>query len=306
MTRDEKTASLVNLTPSPLPQDVYTTVADSVTTRIAKDAVTPEGNAYAREALAFGIDRKMVKRNVMTYSYSSKKFGMAQQLQEDLMRPLAFDVLSGKLDEHPFGFDDGRPAAKYLAGHIYDAIEQLVTLPAQAMVLLQKHARVLAHEGKPLTWTTPLGLPWINRYHAPVLKRVGLWLRDTRIRTVVAEGSEKAIDKDKAANGVAPNFVHALDAAHLLMTTNACVSENITQLATVHDSFGCLAPQATRFNQIIREQFVKLYADHDVLAEVTAQASHDLTVHNRNRLPEALQYGTLDLKEVINADFAFA
>lgn len=305
MTRDEKTASLVNLRHTSLPEDVYQTVADAVTARVAQDALLAEP-AHAQAALAFGIDRKMVKRNVMTYSYSSKKFGMAQQLQEDLMRPLAFDVLSGKINDHPFGFDDGRPAAKYLASHIYDAIETLVTLPAQAMTMLQKCARVLAHEGKPLTWTTPLGLPWINRYHAPVLRRLSLWLRDTRIRTVITDGSEKAIDKDKAANGVAPNFVHALDAAHLLMTANASAAENITQLATVHDSFGCLAPQATRFNQIIREQFVELYSKRDVLGEVLAQARHDLTVHNQQRLPECPQYGTLNLMEICNAQFAFA
>jgi DNA-directed RNA polymerase len=304
MTRDEKTASLVNLTSSALPQDVYTTVAESVSNLVVKDAES--GNPNASAAVEFGIDRKMVKRNVMTYSYSSKKFGMAKQLTEDLMRPLAFDVLSGKLDEHPFGADEGRPAAKYLAGHIYDTIETLVTLPAQAMVMLQKCARALAHEGKPLTWTTPLGLPWVNRYHAPVLKRVSLWLRDTRIRTVVAEGSEKAIDKDKSANGVAPNLVHACDAAHLLMTVNASVSENITQLATVHDSFGCLAPQSARFNQIIREQFAKLYTEHDVLNEVLAQARHDLTVHNQQRLPIVPEYGTLNLREVLDASFAFA
>jgi DNA-directed RNA polymerase len=306
MTRDEKTAFLVNLTVSPLPQDVYQTVATEVATRVAIDAATEPPNVYAQAALSFGVDRKMVKRNVMTYSYSSKKFGMAKQLIEDLMKPLSFEVLEGKREEHPFGANEGKPAAKYLAGHIYNAIETLVTLPAQAMVMLQKCARTLAHEGKPLTWTTPLGLPWINRYHKPMLKRVSLWLRDTRISTIVADGGMKEIDKGKASNGVAPNFVHALDAAHLLMVTNACVSENITQLATVHDSFGCLAPQATRFNQIIREQFVELYKKHDVLAEVLASARHDLTVHNQQRLPETPQYGTLKLKEVINANFAFA
>ncbi len=308
MTRDEKTGALVNLCSSSLPQDVYEKVAGKVTALVAADAnqVGQPASAHAEAALTFGIDRKMVKRNVMTYSYSSKKFGMAQQLSEDLMRPLAFDVLSGKLNDHPFGPDDGRPAAKYLAAHIYDAIETLVTLPARAMTMLQKCARALAHEGKPVTWTTPLGMPWINRYHAPTIKRLSLWLHDTRVRVKMADGHEAAIDKDKAANGVAPNFVHALDAAHLLMTANACASENITQLATVHDSFGCLAPQATRFNQIIREQFVALYTQHDVLKEVLDQSRHDLTVHNQQRLPFVPEYGEFNLTEVLNADFAFS
>jgi DNA-directed RNA polymerase len=297
--------SRVNLTASTLPQDVYQEVANLVSVRVRSDLGGPSA-VVAATCLAHGVTRKVVKRNVMTYSYSSKKFGMSKQIMEDLMRPLSFDVLSGKLVAHPFGEDEGRAASKYLAGHIYDAIETLVTLPAKAMTMLQKCARALAHEGKPLTWTTPLGMPWSNRYHAPTLRRLSLWLHDTRVRIVIADGNEKAIDKDKASNGVAPNFVHALDAAHLLMVANACVSEDITQIATVHDSFGCLAPGAARFNQIIREQFVELYTKHDVLAEVLASASHDLTLANQQRLPECPVYGPLNLTEVLNANFAFS
>ena len=49
-----------------------------------------------------------------------------------------------------------------------------------------------------------------------------------------------------------------LIAAHVLLTVNAAVTEDITSLATVHDSFGCLPSRAERFRKIIREQFVKM------------------------------------------------
>lgn len=303
MTRAPEGA-LVNLTPSQAPKDIYQAVANLVTTQL--ETASAGGNDLAKTCLAQGITRNIVKRNVMTYSYSSKKFGMAQQLNEDLMRPLAFTVLSGKSTSHPFGDEDGRPAAKYLAGLIYEAIETLVHRPAQAMTMLQKCARALAHEGKPVSWTTPLGLPWVNRYHLPNMHKVDLWLHDTRVQMTYTNGYQKEIDKDKAANGVAPNFVHACDAAHLLMVANASAREDITQVATVHDSFGCLAPQAARFRQIIREQFVELYENNDVLAQVLAQCKHDLTIHNQQRLPELPVYGPLNLKEVLNAEFAFA
>jgi DNA-directed RNA polymerase len=301
--------SLVNLTPQAIPQDVYHTVADRVQTRVTADAEAESASdtaTLARRCLDYGITRKLVKRNVMTYAYSSKKFGMSQQLLEDTMKPLGLDVLSGKLPAHPFGEDEGRAASKYLAGHIYDAIEEVVELPAKAMAFLQGCARALAHESKPLSWTTPTGLPWCNRYNVSDVKRIELWLSDTRVQMMVAEGHKAEIDKDKSANGVAPNFVHSLDAAHLLLTTNACVAEGITNIATVHDSFGCLAPQAGRFNEIIREQFVQMYEEHDVLAEVLKAAWRDLTVHNWHRLPPVPEYGSLDLKEVLNAKFAFA
>jgi DNA-directed RNA polymerase len=60
----------------------------------------------------------------------------------------------------------------------------------------------------------------------------------------VATGEEKPIAKDKAAAGIAPNFVHSHDAAHLLLTVAACCKEGITDIATVHDSFGCLPSHA--------------------------------------------------------------
>jgi DNA-directed RNA polymerase len=169
----------------------------------------------------------------MTYAYSSKKFGMASQLQVDLMAPLAREVLEGKREDHPFApYQDGdteRPsaAARYLADRIFDAIETKVEKPSEAMKFLQKLARAMAHEGKPLRWTSPVGIPWINRYHDPKTKRVELFLHSGGVRvrkqTTVTVGDEPDINKDKAANGVAPNFVHALDAAHLLLVANAAL-----------------------------------------------------------------------------------
>lgn len=257
----------------------------------------------------------------MTYAYSSKKFGMASQQQVDLMEPLARDVLEGKYEEHPFeGYQHGpydkhgnampSKGSNYIAGHIFNAIERRIHKPAEAMKFLQTIAKAMAHEGKPVMWTSPVGIPWINRYHAPEMTSVELYLNDcgvkVRTQVLLTTGSKKAIDKDKAANGVAPNFVHALDAAHLLLVSNAAAAAGITSIATVHDSFGCLAPQAAQFNKIIREQFALMYETHDVLTEIHEQASCDLTDANRNKLPDLLTYGNLNLKDILNADFAFA
>jgi DNA-directed RNA polymerase len=323
MTRAPEGA-LVNLTPATVPEDVYATVAKRALERVTADTTRtgwgvdkkgrPEdwkGNV-ARLALAYGIDRKVCKRNVMTFCYSSKKFGMGAQLQTELMDVLDEEVLTGKRDEHPFapyheGHDE-RPsaAARYLADHVYESIVDVIKLPAGVMKFLQTLAKAMAHEGRPLSWTTPAGLPWINRYHETNTRAIDLYLHDVRIQIKMAIGDAPEINKEKAAAGVSPNFVHALDAAHLMLTANACAREGITSIATVHDSFGCLAPRAKRFNQIIREQFVEMYTKHDVLAEVLGQAKHDLTEYNWNRLPELPERGSLDLEGVKNAQFAFA
>jgi DNA-directed RNA polymerase len=44
------------------------------------------------------------------------------------------------------------------------------------------------------------------------------------------------------------------------------VAEGITSIAAVYDSFGCPPSRAERFRKIIREQFVRMYEEHDVLA----------------------------------------
>jgi DNA-directed RNA polymerase len=306
--------SLVNLTAQELPQDVYQTVADIVRLRVQAEA--PE-NPLAQAWLDYGIDRKVVKRNVMTYSYSSKKFGMSAQQEEDLITPLGHKVVTGELTEHPFTMwaekahrNAPSPAASYIAKHTYAGIETVVQKPAEAMAFLQKLAKCLAHEGKPVRWTTPTGIPWTNRYHVPILSRVVMWMHDKGVKRqhkmLLGTGFEKEIDKGRSANGIAPNFVHALDAAHLMLTVNAAASEGITALATVHDSFGCLASRAGRFNQVIRAEFVRMYETHDVLTEIAEQSKCDLTQPNWHRLPDEVAKGPLDITEVLNAPYCFA
>jgi DNA-directed RNA polymerase len=289
------------------PEDIYQRVADLVHESITADTEYPE---LRKQCLDFGVTRSLVKRNVMVFAYSSKVYGMSLQHLEDTMEPLRLKVLKKELEVHPFGEDEGYAASKYLARHVHAAIIRLVRLPAEAMGFMQTLARVLAHEGKPLRWVTPAGLPWINRYHEVETTRIKLWLDDhgvkTRYDVKLATGTSSTIAKDKAANGVSPNFVHACDASHLLLTVNASVAEGITDIATVHDSFGCLPCHADRFNAIIREQFLKMYTDHDVLAELLASAKADLTEASHHKLPELPAKGSLNLEEILSAKYAFA
>lgn len=321
--------SLVNLTNNDTPADVYQTVANIVKKMIEADLDSNELfgkvdeehkerktiapiSKLARTALAYGVDRKLVKRNVMTFAYSSKEFGMSEQHYEDTMEPLELKLLKGEVDKHPFGEteDEWRLCSRYFAKRILAAIKEVVRLPAEAMSFMQTLAKALAHEGKPLRWVSPAGVPCINRYHERTSERVSLWLDDkgvkSEIRMWVATGYEAPIAKDKAASGIAPNFVHSHDAAHLLLTVVASANEGIRDIATVHDSFGCLPSRATRFNAIIRETFLRMYTERDVLADLLASARADLTPANHEKLPELPEKGTLDLKEIINARYAFA
>jgi DNA-directed RNA polymerase, mitochondrial len=96
------------------------------------------------------------------------------------------------------------------------------------------------------------------------------------------------------------------DAAHLLLTVNAAVREDIKSIATVHDSFGCLASKAERFRKIIREQFVRMYAENNVLAQVLEQAREDLDENPKGLPDKPPDRGRLDIEAVRDAEYAFA
>jgi DNA-directed RNA polymerase len=338
MTRDTQ-GRLVNLTNNEEPLDVYQVVADLAKELIEADKGNmelfgkadddkPERKTYAtlsklaELALAFGVDRKLVKRNVMTFSYASKEFGMSEQHFEDTMAPLELKLLKKEIEAHPFGDDDDewRLASRYLAKRVLQAIKTVVKLPAQAMEFMQILAKTLAHEGKPLQWVTPAGVTCINRYHESTTEQVALFCYDrgvkVRTRITVATGYEKPIAKDKAAAGVAANLTHSMDASHLLLSVGNAIDEGITDIATVHDSFGCLACDAPRFIEIIRETLKRMYEDHDVLTELYESAKADLTPAGQERLQNELQKhgfndgppkkGELDITEILRAKYAFA
>jgi DNA-directed RNA polymerase len=59
---------------------------------------------------------------------------------------------------------------------------------------------------------------------------------------------------------IPPNFIHSLDASHLMMTVSAALNEGIDQFAMVHDSFGTHAEDAPKLASILRESFIELHA----------------------------------------------
>jgi DNA-directed RNA polymerase len=308
MTRDDQTCRLVNLTHNEEPNDVYAVVAEVARRKVEDARSVSETSATAQACLNYGIDRKLVKRNVMTFSYSSKAFGMSEQHMEDTMVPLKYEVFSGKRKVHPFGADGGLVASRFLAKHTYDAIKETVRRPADAMAFLQNIARALSHEGLCTSWHTPLGFPVVMRYANTTSSQVNLLLHDKGVPirvqpTMVSEAP--GIDKRRATSAIAPSFVHSLDACHLMMAALAAKDEGITSMAFVHDSFGCLPNDADKFRPLIRETFRDLYERNDVLFDILREAAGHLDT-NWYRLPDMPDKGDYEMNEVMGAEYAFA
>jgi len=323
--RDSHGGSFVNLVPGEKPADVYAEVASIVFPLVQADASGDDEEAarFARMWLAYGIDRKVAKRATMTFVYGSKQSGFADQLLEDIVdtdkgRPIFGDT-----------WELQKPACLYLAKHINTAVRQTVRAASDAMKFLQDIAGILAKENLPVAWTTCMGLPVVNAYYKPNVKQVKsvLWNRalniPVRFDPTLITGFSRDLLVHKQRNGIAPNFVHSLDSAHLMSVVLASKEAGINDFLLIHDSFACLPSQMGRFGRIVRETFVNMYTNNEPLQEVfdnavgalmkkAAESQNAATLKGIERSLKALRKlslpvkGTLDLAQIIDSKYAFA
>jgi DNA-directed RNA polymerase len=314
----------VNLLPSEAPADVYQAVADIVAESVERDAAA--GDELAKLILANGIDRKLVKRNVMTFAYGSGRYGFKDQLEEDVMQPLALKVLSGDLEAHPYDVegDNGWRASSYLAGKTWKAVNTLVRQASEGMQFFQKCAQSLAHEKKSVIWNTPIGLPVLNKYTEYEGKKVQLFLYDKGVSVAHAKKGDIVVDDDvlkevrlnvkckattrinkkESMNGIAPNVIHSMDASHLMLTVLDGVDAGIRSFSLIHDSFATHAADTEQFFHIIRSAFVNMYSEYCPFEEIHAYTMEALD--DKKRCPNIPQKGSVDLSKVLESDYAFA
>src|SRR5690606_23818318 len=57
-------------------------------------------------------------------------------------------------------------------------------------------------------------------------------------------GTTKDVDRQRHRNGIAPNFIHSMDASHMQLTALAAKKAGIDSLAMIHDDFGTHAADA--------------------------------------------------------------
>ena len=99
---------------------------------------------------------------------------------------------------------------------------------------------------------------------------------------------------------MAPNFVHSLDASHLLLSLKRAREEGIVHLAAVHDAFGTTPTKTARFAQILREEFAALYAGDPFECLRASLRAYNVP------LPEEPVRGTLDISQIAFAEYLFS
>ncbi|MGI0120212.1 DNA-directed RNA polymerase [Zooshikella sp. RANM57] len=259
--------------------------------------------------LDFGYDkdkkqtsRKLSKNAVMTFPYGSKQFGFTEQLKSRVIEK-ALNGASNKKAIYYLIWEDSKlqaVSAGYLANLLYSAVCTTVDRAAQGMDWLQRIAKEVAKDGEPIRWQTLLGFPVEQSYWKTKSKAVNTsFLGKERVRFYIKKQTT-VIDKEKQANAIAPNFVHSLDATHLLCTVLA--TPEVQNWALVHDSFGTTAAKAGLLHRAIRHTFSSIYKNHDVFAEFRAQLSTRIKDTQKFPLPEK---GNLDPDLILNSQYCF-
>jgi DNA-directed RNA polymerase len=272
--------------------DIYSDVARVAIERIAMDAVSGDVERRAIAAKWIGkVERKTVKRAVMTTPYGVTAPGIKNQLIAD------------GFCSH---FENGAEryaAAEYLKDVVVASLDAKIGAPRTAMEYFQNVAQNLAEREIPLIWTTPSGFTVRQAYVKSDLKRVDTMLGTKLVRFQTAVPDEKGgLDRRKQKSSAAPNVVHSYDAAHLALTCVAMKREGVRDMAFVHDSFGTTAGQTDKLSFHIRNEFVKMY-DGDALNQWRESVMQHAGVTDIPALPPL---GTLDVKSVMDSEFFFS
>ncbi|KAI3642318.1 hypothetical protein MP228_011873 [Amoeboaphelidium protococcarum] len=236
------------------------------------------------------IDRKVVKQTVMTSVYGVTAIGARDQIANRLKE---------KYYPHTFSEEQIFQLSRYVAPKVFSALDdtfkearkiqnwlaqsakilskslppeqierslrlldqlksqrKLQQLDQSSKDSIRKQVKSLQSSSSVVVWTTPLGMvvaqPYKDIKHVTISTAMqSFTLKDHR--------KKSSVDVSKQVQGFPPNFIHSLDATHMLMTALECYSQGMT-FASVHDSYWTHACDVDRLRIILKEQFVKMHS----------------------------------------------
>ena len=239
LARDKNTAKLVNVLPSDRPQDAYKVVAQ---------AATP----YVPESIQPYMDRKTVKRVVMTVPYNAKPFSNRGYIK---------DALKDK------GVEIDKDDLTKTVIAVRNAMDEVVPGPMAVMSWIESEVAKAIDRGKTeLTWTTPSGFVVTQKLMKKQTVQVELQLMGRCKLTVAVDDSDK-VDKQHHKNATAPNLIHSLDASLLHLSALRFDAP----IALIHDCVLCRATDMSDLSTIVRETYMHLFAEHDYLQDFADQ-----------------------------------
>ncbi|KAK8868063.1 DNA-directed RNA polymerase [Apiospora arundinis] len=277
-------AQQVNLVPGDRPADVYSAVANLVKDSVAEDVKLDN---FLAKAVDGKITRKVVKQTVMTNVYGVTYIGARAQVQKQLdsaypqleketgipsmllasyLVVKIFKALSSMFrGAHDIQYWLGECAGrvcKALTPEQMDRIEEgpLKTEKEKKKIGVKKLSptdELLSQFRSTIVWTTPLRLPVVQPYRKTATRCITTSLQDLNLQ--VPDRADP-VNRRKQLQAFPPNFIHSLDATHMLLSALEC-HESGLQFAAVHDSFWTHAGDVDVMNRVLRDSFIRIHSE---------------------------------------------
>lgn len=273
-------------------RDIYLEVAAKA--KVLMQADDPDMAKRWLDYFGGEIPRKMVKRPVMIVAYSGTRHA-AQDYVIDEYADFA------KHHGPPAWLELGGTPYKELtqiSGYIWEAIDVVVVAARTAMDWLREVADIHTDADTPIRWWSPSGFPCYMHTRPTEGCEVQLASRG-KVRVAYRQdmpGYNKRAQRD----GMAPNFIHCLDAACLHKIVNKATDEGITSLSVIHDSFATHPDDLPRITRIVKEVYAEVFSS-DLLAEFESQVQ--LFLPEGTKLPPRPPLGDLDVQRLLKSRY---
>ncbi|KAL8871977.1 MAG: hypothetical protein Q9174_002310 [Haloplaca sp. 1 TL-2023] len=296
---DSMGARQVNLEPGDRPSDIYTGIAEIVKQDIHNEAM--QGSEVAK-VLEGKVSRKVVKQTVMTNVYGVTFMGAKLQIMKQLKelypnsflwtdavnRGVAASYIAKKTFKALANLFNGAHDIQYwlgdCAGRIATAVtpEQMQRIEAATAGTLDEqteyrrtplkrktdrgHKDVLLSFKQSVIWTSPLRMPVVQPY-----RQQSSHVIETKLQRITVSNPSLAdpVDKRKQLSAFPPNFIHSLDATHMILSALECEKQGLT-FAAVHDSFWTHPGDVDTMNGILRDMFIKMHSE-DIIGRLRAE-----------------------------------
>ncbi|EXJ78546.1 hypothetical protein A1O1_08947 [Capronia coronata CBS 617.96] len=288
-------ARQVNLEPGDKPADVYTGVCELVKADIREDAA--KGDSLAK-MLDGRITRKVVKQTVMTNVYGVTFLGAVRQVRkqvEALIPEVSEARLSGKASAYIArkifkglgALFTGAHEIQYWLGDCANRISSSIS-PAQLEQMYRKEygaqsvpderplsrrkkakSKEILESGRFLStviWTTPLKLPVVQPYRVNKGMKIQTNLQNI---TLAQPSVNDSVNKRKQLQAFPPNFIHSLDATHMILSALKANELGLT-FSAVHDSFWTHAADVNSLSELLRDAFIRMHSE-DIIGRLAAE-----------------------------------
>jgi DNA-directed RNA polymerase len=187
----------------------------------------------------------------MVVPYAAERYGATDKLIRDY------------LDEAPtcpWNTHNKRLMARYFTDLAFKAVAELVPSSLLLRDWLQDVSDALSKANLPIEWRAPItGLAVVQENYKYKTKTVQATYLGKRFSPSLRIDSQTELSAQGQRSAITANFIHSLDAAHLVITMNKLLDEGVGRFGCVHDSYIALASDMDLLSRLTRWAFVELH-----------------------------------------------